>query len=91
MDLATDGFQTLQGFISLWHLTTIASHQSQGFIPQATPHAFPLTNLHHTLLSCTILLACLTFNLLFFKQSFTVSIHLFCGLSTERLPAHFPT
>ena len=24
----------------------------------------------------------------FFKQSFTVSIHLFCGIPTDRLPAH---
>ena len=39
----------------------MASCQGQGFIPQATSHAFPLTNPHHTLLSWTILLACLTF------------------------------
>ena len=51
------------GFISLWHLTTIASRQGQGFILRAIPHAFPLTNPRYTLLSCTILLAYLTLNL----------------------------
>ena len=53
-------------------------------------HELPLTNPRHTLLSCTILLACLTSKPLFFKQSFMVSIH-FYSLPTERLPAHFPT
>ena len=48
--------------------------------PQAAPHAFFLTNPRHTLLSCIILLACLTFIPLLFKQSFMVSIHLFLGL-----------
>ena len=57
--------------------------QGQGFIPQAMPHAFPLTNPHHTPLLCTILLACLTSKPLFFKQSFMVSVHLFYGLPTE--------
>ena len=32
----------LPGLIRLWHLTTIASRQGQGFISRATPHAFPL-------------------------------------------------
>ena len=81
----------LQSFIRLWYLTTIASCQCQGFIAQAMPHAFPLTNPHHTFLSCTILLACLASKLFFFKQSFTVSIHLFRSLPTEQLPANFPT
>ena len=53
---------TLTGFYK-----AVASHQSQGFIPQATPHAFPCTNYHHTLLSCTILLACLASKPPFFK------------------------
>ena len=45
----------------------------------------------HSLLSCTILYACLTSKPHFFKQSFTISIHLFHGLPTERLLAHSPT
>ena len=76
MGLATDGFLPFQGFIRLWYLTTIASRQDQGFISQATTNAFLLTNPRHKLLSCTILLACLTSKPLFFKQSFKVSIHL---------------
>ena len=51
---------SIQGFIRLWYLTIIASRQGQGFISRATPHAFPFTNPRHTLLSCIILLACLT-------------------------------
>ena len=43
----------------------------QGFIPRGTSHTFPLTNPRHTLLSCTIFLACLTSKPFFFKQSFT--------------------
>ena len=39
----------------------------------------------YSLLSCSILIACLTSKPLFFKQSFTVSIHRFRGLPTERL------
>ena len=48
----------------------------------------PLTNPHHSLLSCTILLAYLTSKALFLKHSFTVSSHLFHGLPTEQLLAH---
>ena len=65
---------------------SVASCQGQGFI-----HTFLLTNPRHTLLSCTILLACLTSKHLFFKQSFVVSIHLFHSLSTERLPVLSPS
>ena len=79
--MATDRFPPIQGFIRLWHLTTIVSRQGQGFIPWAMSHTFPLTNLCHTLLSCTILLACPTSKPLFFKHSFIVSIHLFPSLS----------
>ena len=61
----------------------VVSCQNQWFIPQVMPHAFPLTNQYHSLLSCTILLACLTSKPLFLKQSFMVSIHLFHGLPTE--------
>ena len=61
----------------------VASHQVQGFILQATPHAFSL-KFPHSFLSWTILLASLTSKHLFLKRSFTVSIH----LPTERLPAH---
>ena len=57
----------------------VASLQGQEFIL--------LTNPRHTL-SCTILLACLTSKALFFKQSFSVPIHLFRGLPTERLTTH---
>ena len=46
------------------------------------PHAFLLTNSCHTLLSCTILLACLISKFLFFKQPLTVSIHLLRNLPT---------
>ena len=63
----------------------MASRQNQGFIPLEKAYTFPLTNIRNTLLSCTILLACLTFKPLFFKQSFTVSTHLFRSLPTERL------
>ena len=77
-----------QGSIRLWRLTAMVSRQDQWFIPRAMPHAFPLTNPRHTLLLCTIPLACLTYKPLFFKQSFTVSIHLFRSLPTEWLPAH---
>ena len=83
MCLDIDGFPTSKGFIRLWYLTTIASLHGQGFISRATLHALPLTNPRHTLLSCTILLACLTSKPLFLKQSFTVSIHLLRGLPTE--------
>ena len=69
----------------------VASSQGQGFIPWATPHAFPLINPCHSLLSYTILLACQTSKPLFFKHSFTVSIHLFRSLPNDRLPAHSPT
>ena len=55
----------------------VASRQGQGFILQATRYAFPLTNPRHTLLSYTILLACLTSKHFFFMEFFTVSIHLF--------------
>ena len=53
--------------------------------------AFPLTNPCHLLLSWTFLLACLISKPLYFKHSFTVSIHLFHGLPAERLPAHTTT
>ena len=76
---------TLQGL----HIG-VASCQSQGFIPRATSHAFPLTNPRHSLLSWTVLLACLTSKPLFFKHFFRVSRHLFRGLPTERLPVHTP-
>ena len=66
----------------------VASYQGQGFIPWATSHAFSLTNLCHSLLSCTILLACLKSKPFFFKHSFTVSIHPFCCLPTEQLSAY---
>ena len=69
----------------------VTSRQGQGFILRATPNAFTLTTLRHTLLSCTILLACLTSKPLFFKQSFKASIHLFLGVPTERLPAYSHT
>ena len=72
-------------------LTTVVPRQSRGFIPQATPHSFPLTKPHHTLLSCTILIACLTYKPLFVNQSFTVSIQLFLDLPTKRLLAHSPS
>ena len=49
----------------------MASRLSQGFIHQA----MPLTNTHHTLLSWTVLLACLTSNPFFFKQSVLNSIN----------------
>ena len=68
-----------------------SSHQGQGFIPWAAPHAFPLTNPHHSLQSYTIFLACLTSKPLFLKYSFMVLIHLFPGLPTVQLPVHFPT
>ena len=68
----------------------MASYQGQGFIPLTTSHTFPLTYPLHSLLSCSILFACLTSKPLFFKHS-TVSIHPFLGLPTERLPAHTPT
>ena len=45
----------------------------------------------HSFLSCTILLAYPTFEPLFFKQSFTESIHLFEGRPTKGLPLHNPT
>ena len=77
---------TLQGL----HIA-LASYQGQGFIPWGITHAFLLTNLHHSLLSWTILLACLTSSPLFFKHSFMVSVHLFHDLPTEQLPAHSPT
>ena len=54
------------------------------------PHSFPLTNPSHSLLSCTILSACLTSKPIFLKHSFTVSVHLFQGLLIERLPARSP-
>ena len=44
----------------------------------------------HSLLSCTILLVCLTFKPPFLKQS-TESIHLYHGLPTNRPAAHSPT
>ena len=52
---------------------------------------FLLTNPRHTLLSCTIPLACLTSKHVFFKYFFTVSILLFHGIPTECLPAHYPS
>ena len=55
----------------------------QKLIPQATPHIFPITYPHHTILSCIIFLACLTSKPLFFKQAFTVSIHLFLSLPID--------
>ena len=57
--------------------------------PSATPHAFPLTNTRHSLLSCTIL-ASLTSKLLFFKQSHSINPSL-PRLNTERLQAHSST
>ena len=56
----------------------VASRQGQGFIPRETPHAFPLTHPRHTLLN-------LKSKPLFFKQSFTVSIHLFRGYQHTHL------
>ena len=69
-------------------MITVASHQALGFIPCAMPHAFPLTNHCHSLLSCTTLLPCLTSKPHFLKQSFKESIHLFRTLPTERLSAY---
>ena len=44
----------------------MASPQSEGFIPQDTPHAFPLTNPRHSLLSYTMHASCLNFISFFF-------------------------
>ena len=66
----------------------MTSHQDLGFIPLATSHAL---NPPHSLLSCIILLACLTSKPLFPKHYFMVSIHLFFGLPTERISAHSPS
>ena len=66
----------------------VASRQGQGFIPRATPHAFPLTNPHHTLLSCTILLICLTSKPLFFKQYGLIRYDIDMLLSITRLAVH---
>ena len=68
--------------------TRLDVRQSSLTLPSA---AFPLTNPRHSLLSWTILLACLTSKPLFLKHSFTVSIHLFRGPPTKGLPAHSPT
>ena len=73
---ATDGLSLFKGFIC-----GISSRS--GVHRQATPHVFPLTNLRHSLLSCTILLVCLASKLLFM-----VSIYLFRGIPTEQLSAH---
>ena len=62
-------------FIQLWQPTNVESRQGQRFIPQATPHAIPLTKPRRSLLSCTILIACQTSKPLFLKQSYMVSIH----------------
>ena len=67
---------------------TVKFSQSHGFMFRAMLHASPIPNPCRTLLSWKILLACLTSKPLFFNHSFTVSIHLFLGLPTERLPAH---
>ena len=78
---------TLQGFP-----ITVVTHncviQSQGFIPRAAPHAFPLTNPRYSFLSWTIFLVYLISKPLFFKRSFTASIHLCRGPPTVRLPSH---
>ena len=85
---ATDGTSNQGLYIAVAdHNCGISS--GQGFIPRATPHAFLLTNPRHSQLSCTILLDCLTSKPL--KQSFIVSIHLFRGFPTERLPEHYYT
>ena len=55
------------------------------------PPSYAPCILPHKLLSCTILLACLTPIPPFFKQSFMVSIPFFRSLSTELLPAHYHT
>ena len=74
-----------------WQHTTVASHQGQGFIPWGTPYVFTFTNPCYSFLSYTILLACLTSKPPFLKQSFTISIHLFSGLSTDQLTTDTPT
>ena len=56
--------------------------------PRAMPQALSLANNCHSLLSYTILLAWPTFKPLFFRQSFTESIHLFHHQTTKRLPTH---
>ena len=70
----------------LWHLIKVC-----GSSPGLCPMYFPLTNPCLSLLSWTILLACLIPKIFYLRQSFTVSVHLFCGLPTEQLPAHSPT
>ena len=75
---------------------TVATHncsissRSGGSSPGYTP-CIPLHKPPPFTLSCTILLACLTSKPPLFKHSFTVSIHIFCSLPTERPPAHSPT
>ena len=84
--LARDRFPPCQGFMKMWHLIKV-----KGSSPVQCPMHSTSQTPHHTLLSCTIFLACLTSKSLFFKHSFTLSVHLSCCLPTERLPAHSPT
>ena len=63
-----------KAFILLWEPTTVASCQSQGFIPQVTSQSFSFTNPRHSLLSHhSPCLPDIRTSFLF-KQSFTVSI-----------------
>ena len=77
MGLATDGLPPFKGISSRSRV------HPPGNVPCILPH-----KPRHTLLSCTILLVCLTYKPLFFKHSFTVSIHLFQGLLTETSSTH---
>ena len=45
--------------------------------PRLCSKYFSLTNPQHSFMSCIILLVCLTFNPLYFIQSFTKAVHIF--------------
>ena len=74
----------------MWQFTTAISSTSGVHPPGYTP-CIPLKTTCHSLLSYTILISCSTSKPLFLKHFFTISIHLFRGLPTERLLAHSPT
>ena len=68
--MATDGFPPFQGFIRLWHLVKV-----KGLRPMHSPSQTPAIPAYHAPFSLFA-----RHPNLFFKQSFTVSIHLFRGL-----------
>src|SRR5678815_1271556 len=70
---------------------TMVNRQCKGSsLGPSGPQPYPHTKLRHSLLLCTFILASAKLTFLFFRHSFTDSIHFFFDLPAGWFPTHSP-